>query len=64
MPRRKLPLKLITVLLSAATFSALTQVEVPLFLKPMVLLLPLQTAAIAYVIWYWRDRSETAPGDF
>ncbi|NEQ47072.1 MAG: hypothetical protein F6K00_27430 [Leptolyngbya sp. SIOISBB] len=63
MPRRKMPIKLIVVLMSAATFSTLTQVEVPLFIKPMVLLLPLQIAAIAYVIWYWRDRSEASPGD-
>ncbi len=63
MPKRKLPVKLAIVLMSAATLSTLTQIEVPLFLKPMVLLLPLQIAALAYVLWYWRDRSNMSPGD-
>ncbi|MEM6716492.1 MAG: hypothetical protein AAF622_15585 [Cyanobacteria bacterium P01_C01_bin.147] len=49
--------------MSAATFTTLTQIEVPLFLKPMVLLLPLQMAALGYVAWYWRDRSKVSPGD-
>lgn len=63
MPRRKMPVKLTIVLMSAATFTTLTQIEVPLFLKPMVLLLPLQMAALGYVAWYWRDRSKVSPGD-
>ena len=46
------------VLLSAACLGTLSQVEVPLFAKPFVLLLPLQMAAIAYVLWYWRERRE------
>lgn len=63
MPRRQLPLKLTVVLMSAATFSTLTQLEMPFFLRPIVLLLPLQVAAIAYVVEYWRDRSAGTPSD-
>ncbi|WP_204141528.1 hypothetical protein [Halomicronema sp. CCY15110] len=48
---------------SAACLGTLSQVEVPLLAKPFVLLLPLQTAALAYVIWYWRDRSHAPTND-
>jgi hypothetical protein len=63
MPRFNLPVKLGIILTSAACLGTLSQVEVPLFAKPFVLLLPLQTAALAYVIWYWRDRSHAIASD-
>ena len=59
MPRSNLSIKVGLVLLSAACLGTLGQVEVPLLAKPFVLLLPLQMAAIAYVLWYWRDRHES-----
>jgi len=63
MPRFNLPVKLGIILTSAACLGTLSQVEVPLLAKPFVLLLPLQTAALAYVIWYWRDRARALARD-
>ena len=57
MPKRNLTLTLVA-LTSAAGFGTLTQVEMPWLLKPALYLLPLQIAAIAYVIGYWRDRDD------
>ena len=56
MSKRNLALTL-AVLASAGGFGTLAQVEVPWPLKPALYLLPLQIAAIAYVIGYWRDRN-------
>jgi len=60
MAKPKIALTLALVLSSAGGFGTLTQIEVPGLLKPALLLLPLQLAAIAYVIWYWRDRPVAA----
>lgn len=57
MLKRRAPFNLALLLTSAATFGVLTQVDIALWLKPALLLLPLQAAAIAYVIWVWRDRN-------
>ncbi|WP_163685980.1 hypothetical protein [Leptolyngbya iicbica] len=49
--------------MSTACLGTLSQVEVPLFAKPFLLLLPLQTAALAYVVWYWRERAPSPRRD-
>lgn len=59
MVKHKLALTLVA-LTSAGGFGTLAQVEVPWLLKPALYLLPLQVAAIAYVIWYWRDRDDAS----
>jgi len=61
MVKPKLSLMMAVALVSATGFGTLAQVAIPLWLKPALLLLPLQIAAIAYVIWYWRDRPDPAP---
>ncbi|WP_039728525.1 hypothetical protein [Leptolyngbya iicbica] len=58
-----LPVNLVLVLMSTACLGTLSQVEVPLFAKPFLLLLPLQTAALAYVVWYWRERAPSPRRD-
>ncbi|MEM9769038.1 MAG: hypothetical protein AAF892_14310 [Cyanobacteria bacterium P01_D01_bin.71] len=60
MLKRRAPINIALLLSSAATFGVLTQVDIAPWLKPALLLLPLQVVAIAYVIWVWRDRSATA----
>lgn len=57
MLKHKLTLTLV-VLASAGGYGTLAQVEVPGLLKPALYLLPLQIAAIAYVIGYWRRTSD------
>lgn len=48
---------ILLMVLSGVGFGALCQVEVFPLLKPAMLLLPLQIAAVAYVIGYWRSQS-------
>ncbi|MGF1458482.1 MAG: hypothetical protein ACFBSG_05585 [Leptolyngbyaceae cyanobacterium] len=54
---RKVSVKITIVLISAACLGVIAQADVPLMMKPALLLLPLQVSAIAYVIWHWQRRT-------
>lgn len=57
MLRPILPIKMALLLVSTASLSTLAQMDAPLLVKPLLLLLPLQIFAVVYVVWHWRERS-------
>ncbi len=61
MNKKKLPFWLMWMTLGGAVLSSIAQLDLPILLKEMSLMLPLQIAAFGYVIWYWRDRPTPRP---
>ncbi len=54
--RRKQFLIILLTLASSGYFSFMSGVEIHFFLKSLLSVMPLQVAAIIYVIYYWRKK--------